>query len=693
VRTRASTLLSAFLAAVLLPALPVSAQTAPEEGSIHLEATAGLANYVNSRRPVEMAATLSADVLFVGNLEIQQGSSLIVLPVEVPAGGTKTYRAVVPPPAGNAQTRLRLFATGSDQPVLTRTLQMRVPGEVSLVAIVGTPELAATIDHATVHVTGGEVVTALIGAERLQSGVDPATYLVLSPAVPLPPRVIEWLRAGGRLVIEAAELGGLGLDLAAPAVSEGRANYLVGQGRVVAVNGLARLDSQEWSEVIQPGPMGFAPRDFWDSPDTQLIGAATNAGDQRVPRLPWLLLAVVGYAVLVGPVNFFVLGRIRRRELAWVTVPAVSVLALSGFWIAGRSQLQNTLVNHATVIVGGDHTFARSAVALAVGSAGARTVEVPADWQAYPSSVVSAFTGEAAAPTLAALVEEDGSFRFDLAQLGAAGLHGVWPGSSLALPAITVSSDGPRIQIEVDNRSDFEFWAWGLMATGRVKVAQDSLPSGGRGREAVTPGNPGFNEGTVGDAVINARQMWDDNFSWSRLSPLGATAAGDLGQIDTYFFGFTDDLEVPVSIDGRPYQATGTTLVVIPLHRIDQAGSQVVISQLVNAGNASWIESGPGYLSVATTEMTVGWWLSPERTGDPVLQVSNLFGEFPRRIDAYDWMAEKYVEVDDGVRLSMDRFRSPAGDVLVKASATNLEADVFFEQTMSPYGFSLAWDS
>jgi hypothetical protein len=256
-----------------------------------------------------------------------------------------------------------------------------------------------------------------------------------------------------------------------------------------------------------------------------------------------------------------------------------------------------------------------------------------------------------------------------------------------------VSSDGPRLQIEVDNRSDFEFWAWGVTATGRIKVAPESLASGALGREEVIPGNPGFNEGTVGDAVINARQMWEDNSIWSRLSPLGATAAADLGQLDTYFFGFTDDLQVPVSINGRSYQATGTTLVVIPLHLADQGGSRVVTSQLVHAGDASWIESGPGFLSVATTEMTVGWWLSPERTGDPVLQVSNLFGEFPRRIDAFDWRADEYVEVDAGVHLSMDRFRSAAGEVLVKASATNPEADVFFEQTMSPYGFALAWDS
>jgi hypothetical protein len=554
--------------------------------------------------------------------------------------------------------------------------------------------VVSAVDGATVRITEADVIGAAVTPERLAIGIDPARYLVLSPATPLPEATHTWLRAGGRVVVDEDEVARLGLDLGAPLPDGDRVYYRVGSGSVVAVDDVTGLDSAEWSEVILPGPMQLSPRDAWQSPDLQMMGAATNAGDQRVPRLPWLLGAVVLYALLIGPVNFLVLRRLGRRELAWLTIPALSVLALATFWIAGRSQLETTLVNHATIVVGGQTATARSAVALAVGAAGRRSVAVPTEWRAYPTSV-SAFGGELPAATIPGLLNEDGSYQFELEQLGAVGIQGTWPANGLRLPELSASYEDPRLTVNVDNTSDLEFWAWGVVAQGRVAVAAEGLTPGAQGTQSVIPGNQGFNEfGSVGDAVINARQMWDDPTVWQRLSPLGTVAAFDLDTTDTYFFGFSDTLDIPVSLDGGDQVATGIALVVVPIDAAATAGEGLtMVSHLVDPGDATWIDFGPGYLHVYSSEVTVGWSVASNVVADPKLMVSNMFGEVPRHLSAFNWVTGEYNDVEAGQLLDLNRYRSVDGSVLVRATAAEADdGEPFVELTVSPYAFTLEWN-
>jgi hypothetical protein len=694
VRNRLALLLSAGFALSLPTSLTATtlAQTTEPDGPITMEATAGLANYVDGRGPVDLAVTIAADVLFAGNLEVRQTASLIMVPVEVPAGGEKTYHLVVPPPIGSTQARLRLYATGSDQPVLSRSLQLRVAQAQALVAVVGPPEMVAAVDRATVRITEADVIGAAVTPERLAIGIDPARYLVMSPATAIPQATVDWLRAGGRLVVDEDEVSRLDLDLGAPLPDGDRVHYRIGSGSVVAVDDISGLDSEEWSEVIEPGPMELSPRDTWQSPDLQMMGAATNAGDQRVPRLPWLLAAVVLYALLIGPVNFLVLRRLGKRELAWLTIPVLSVVALAGFWVAGRSQLETTLVNHATVVVGGENATARSAVALAVGTAGQRSVAVPKEWRAYPTSV-SSFGGELPAATIPGVLNEDGSYQFELEQLGAVGIQGTWPANGLRLPELSASLEGQRLSVNINNTSDLEFWAWGLVAQGRVAVATEVLAPGSQGNESVIPGNQGFNEfGSVGDAVINARQLWDDPTIWQRLSPLGNVAAFDLDTADTYFFGFSDTLDIPVSLDGGNQIATGVALIVIPIDATTTGGEGLtMVSQLVDPGDATWIDFGPGYLQVYSSEVTVGWSVPGNVVGNPNLRVSNMFGEVPRNLFAFNWLTGEYDGLALGGLVDLNRYRSVDGAVLVRATAEEADVGEFQELTVSPYAFTLEW--
>lgn len=68
-------------------------------------------------------------------------------------------------------------------------------------------------------------------------------------------------------------------------------------------------------------------------------------GREEAPRIPWLAAFLVAYVVVVGPLNAVVLARARRRELAWLTVPVVTmVFTVAGFAaVAGGSPARATV--------------------------------------------------------------------------------------------------------------------------------------------------------------------------------------------------------------------------------------------------------------------------------------------------------------------------------------------------------------
>ncbi len=60
---------------------------------------------------------------------------------------------------------------------------------------------------------------------------------------------------------------------------------------------------------------------------------------------------MVGYLVAVVPMNLWILERLGKRDWAWLTIPVVSLVALTGFWMGGRQRLDSTSLRHATVVV------------------------------------------------------------------------------------------------------------------------------------------------------------------------------------------------------------------------------------------------------------------------------------------------------------------------------------------------------
>lgn len=115
-----------------------------------------------------------------------------------------------------------------------------------------------------------------------------------------------------------------------------------GRGRVAVVGvspGEAGLGeaSQLWEDLVGPGSRGRPRPDHLARGGRDLSGLFAEGGDRQLPSLPWFPVFLAAYVAVVGPVNWFVLRRLGRRELAWVTVPAVTAVFTAAAFFAAVS--------------------------------------------------------------------------------------------------------------------------------------------------------------------------------------------------------------------------------------------------------------------------------------------------------------------------------------------------------------------
>ena len=83
-----------------------------------------------------------------------------------------------------------------------------------------------------------------------------------------------------------------------------------------------------------PSP-AFGSQPSIASKSNALTPVLGNLPGLNLPSLQLTAGLVLLYVLLVGPVNYLVLGALRRRALAWVTVPLIAVIAATGAYGAG----------------------------------------------------------------------------------------------------------------------------------------------------------------------------------------------------------------------------------------------------------------------------------------------------------------------------------------------------------------------
>ena len=82
-------------------------------------------------------------------------------------------------------------------------------------------------------------------------------------------------------------------------------------------------------------PLQFGSQSTIGSRSAALSSTLGNLPGLNLPSLQLTGALVLLYVLLVGPVNYLVLGAMRRRALAWVTVPLIALIAAGGAYGAG----------------------------------------------------------------------------------------------------------------------------------------------------------------------------------------------------------------------------------------------------------------------------------------------------------------------------------------------------------------------
>lgn len=641
------------------------------QAPVTMEATAGLGGYVSASEPLAVAVTVTAEVLFVGDIELASSGTVIRVPIEVPAGTTKTFDLTAPPYTGEV-VRVRLYAEGVEKSVASATLQLRLPGEDLVVGVVdGDRDTIDLLEKLTTTI--GDVPVDAVELDEIGTLLGPLEYLV-ADVDQVSPELGRWIQEGGRLISETRPGG---LEPETVVTLEGGEWFKVGEGEVLVVSDLNRVD---WGSVLRPVAYRGS-LDPWATPQRALGQAAASSGSRNATQLPWLAGAMIGYAVLVGPVNMLVLRRFRRRELAWVTIPAISLIAVSGFWLAGRQRLDSTETLHASMMIATETGVRReSVVVAAAGRAGRHILGFGETDAIYPTALQ--FLGPETSHVSGRI---DGSEAiFDLPQLAYGAVYVTGEGSPL--PSVRVEGT----ELVVDNHTDLEIWSWGVGGLNLFPSSGNrALAPGNSAKVAIPRAAVGGGFFNIADQVMEQGQMWNVPGAWETLYPLGEALSYRLPEEELYFFGFVQDYPLRVLLDGQARTANGPAVLVVPV-RGASPGRGAVVGRLVSVGPNGFVEGGgPGYLYVNSDQMVMTFSV-PELTENPRLRFGNEFGPPPPVVEAWDWGSSGYVTVEIGGEIDVSRFVSPIGEVVIRAGQG--EDAQFGQVGMSPYSFSLAWE-
>lgn len=348
----------------------------------------------------------------------------------------------------------------------------------------------------------------------------------------------------------------------------------LGAGQVIfAAFDLAVLRTWEgepalWGQLVRQEPralLGYSYR--WRSEN--LLRDALQLPALRLPSTFTILGLILLYIVVVGPLNFLVLRRLRRVELAWVTTPALVAIFLALSY--GSSVLlrgTSAQISQLAVVQGFEGQPSGQATAfIGVFSPQRRSYELrfgpdtlvtPGTFEGFRFTSVAVSSDEAGAAVPDLLVDVS-ALRTLVAEQPAAEVPAV---------ASSLQADGAGVRGELRNQS-------GLALSDAVVVRGDSASyigelAAGAAAQVSLAGNNNFPEQLTfaSGGLFNHDRVLYSLFGYDRFAIGDPTFQGSKGLPETdgvYLLAWADRPALPVTIDGADTQQ-GQTLYIIRLN-------------------------------------------------------------------------------------------------------------------------------
>ena len=326
-----------------------------------------------------------------------------------------------------------------------------------------------------------------------------------------------------------------------------------------------------WEQVMRQAPratIGFSFR--WRSEN--LLRDTVQFDALRLPSTGVLLLLMLAYIAVVGPANFFVLRRLRRIELAWVTTPLIVVaflaLAYGASFVLRGTRPQ---VLQLSIVQGFAETSRGQATAF-VGLFSPQRRSYQLDFAADSLVTPGTLEGFQFRPVP---VTSDGT---------TTGMRDVLVDVS-ALRTVIVEQavdTVPTLASELRRDGDHVRGEVALVAGPALRDVQivvgaaatmiGDLQPGARATVDLLTTQINFpNQMTLSDeGTFNRNQVLYALFGYDRFSVGGPTFQGAQGHPDPaglYLIGWAATPTLAVSVDGKPIEPIGETLYVIRLNR------------------------------------------------------------------------------------------------------------------------------
>lgn len=383
-----------------------------------------------------------------------------------------------------------------------------------------------------------------------------------------------------------------------------------------------RYDAPLWRRYLTPragGTVGLTD-------DSQILSAVSNLPALALPPIGGLVVLLIGYIVLVGPVNYLVLRWLDRREWAWVTVPVlIAVFTAGSFGIGAAVRGSDVIIHEVAIVRGASGTGDALAQAyLGVFSPTRGTYQLRAPGGALLAAPINGdiFGSDIAGP-LDVIQGEPSRIR-DLA-VGFGSLRAVRADSAVSGPVVTsaLRLEGGRLRGTITNGSDRALIGPAIVL-GNSAVRLADVPAGGTAPvDLQLAANP-FNQAGLSDRIVGqvfwgdgrtfdeetqrriVRRSMIDQLSWD---PFSGNQLGLPGDAPTLIAWGTDPV-IDVDVDGQQVRRVSNILYTIPLSmeiRGDVVFRHDLLRSTVLEVDANFFNKDPWTMSFGTGTARLGF--------------------------------------------------------------------------------------
>ena len=527
-----------------------------------------------------------------------------------------------------------------------------------------------------------------------------------------------WLSAGGQPLVIERIAGAGSVNLASfdwnqppSAVSAAGRDVL----RQVLSRAVFASIGQSSLNMMFPGPMPVggvgATRPSLATKSAALTSVLGNLPGLDLPSLQLTGLLVLLYVLLVGPINYIVLGAMHRRALAWVTVPLIAIVASAGAYGTGIFTKGRSVQTNQVAIVhiqpGWDHADQETYTGVIPPSRG--------DYQATIGSepvMISPIASSNGGPNAPGLRVDVRSNTVTMTGMTAFALGGFATEGLTSAPGLTahLSLVNGKVHAVIANHSNVSF-SDGVFIVGDAYQRFDVLKPGATTSIDLTPVAPNVNGQPLYMRVYNSSvynggygpggpTMTDadrDTYAKSQILAqltTGGSFKGIYAPSAPMVVAWTHQSLQDLTVSGSKPRSTAVSAVALSLP-VDQIGTGtlpagVIGSRIVDVVGDSQGQGPPGTLTLqngsVTYEFTPNLAAGTHLTGASIASQNPYGGKFVGppgsganspgvQGEAWDWSNNAWINIayqDNGTTAIPDSTINPAtGVVRVRISASN----------------------